>query len=203
MDQNVMSKINYFVFYIIIFALMFCVPYAVGHAQTKNNSTSPAQNEIEITDSGDAGDAVSIAVKGISLTQGEGGQETWRLNATSAKMDQESGVVSVQAPNITYFLKNNKQELHIKSKQGTIEQNQSIVELWGDVRVDEADNLLTTSKALYEGGTHILTLPEPLDFFNPMFLGKANSANWDLNTNIFKASGDINVTIISQKKHKK
>ena len=194
-----MNKITYFAVYIITFAVFFSLPYAAAYAQTENNSTAP-QNEIEISNSGEA---VSIAVKGISLTQGEGGAETWRLNATSAKMDQESGIVSVQSPNITYFLKDNNREMHIKSRQGSIEQSQSIVELWGDVRVDEADNLLTTSKAQYEGATHILTLPEPLEFFNPMFVGKANSANWDLNSNIFKASGNINVTIISQKKHKK
>lgn len=197
-----MSKINYFAFSFIIFALTLSLPYTVTHAQTGSNSTSPPQNQIEISTPED-GEAVSISVKGISLTQGEGGAETWRLNATSANLDQETGVVSVQAPNITYFLKGDKREMHIKSTQGTIEQSQSLVQLWGDVRVDEADNLLTTSKAQYEGTTNILTLPEPLDFFNPMFVGKANSAKWDLNSNIFTASGAIKVTIISQKKHKK
>ena len=207
-----MNKINFLAFCAFMLTSIFILPSTLAYAQIVANSTSDstvgssggstANSQPQIEASGEQ-EAVSISVKGIILTQGESGAETWRMNATAANMDQETGLVSVKNPRITYFLKNNNREMHIQSQHGTVEQSQSQVELWGEVRVDEAENLLTTSRAQYDGGTQVLTLPEALEFFNPMFLGSASSANWNLNTNILNASGAINVTISSKKKPKK
>lgn len=151
----------------------------------------------------DDAEAISVAVRGIVLTQGEKGEEAWRLNATAASMDQENGQVSINQPHITYYLKRENRILTIKSHKGFLNQADSIIELKDEVRVEEAENILTTNEAIYDGNGHMLDLPKPLEFFNPMFTGSANTANWDLNNDIINAAGNINVTIISKNKKKK
>ena len=148
----------------------------------------------------DQEDAINIAVKGINLTQGESGEESWRLNAGSASFDQESGKITISRPRITYFLKNNETDLFIESRIGRLDQTESLVEMWDNVQVDEADNRLTSSRAVYHGKTHIIVLPEPLLFNNPQFTGSADQAEWDLNANIITAAGNVKVTILSKNK---
>ncbi|MBQ4132848.1 MAG: LPS export ABC transporter periplasmic protein LptC [Desulfovibrionaceae bacterium] len=143
-------------------------------------------------------DAINIAVKGINLTQGESGEESWRLNASSASFDQESGKVIISRPKITYFLKE-ESKLYIESRLGRLDQTESLVEMWDDVQVDEADNHLTSSRAVYNGKTHIIVLPEPLNFNNPQFSGSASQADWDLNSNVITASGNVQVRIAGEK----
>jgi len=165
-------------------------------AAVRNASTLTAPELAEVIDDEDA---ISIAVRGIILTQGESGEETWRLNATSASFDQESGKLTINQPRVTYYLRSQNSELLIQSRIGRLNQAENEVEMWDDVRVDESDNILTTSKAIYNGNNNVITLPEPLDFFNPQFLGSANEANWDLATNVLSAIGNVRVTIISDK----
>lgn len=145
-------------------------------------------------------DAVRIAVKGIVLTQGEGGLESWRLNATSASVDQENGLVSVTSPKITYFFKDQPKNLYIDSEKGVVQQSKNIVTLEGNVKVVQDDNLLLTSKAVYDGNSRTLNLPEALEFFNPMFAGSANTATWNVDNNILTATDQVNVKILSKKK---
>lgn len=162
------------------------------------NTTEPLGEEILEDDS-----AVRIAVKGIVLTQGESGLESWRLNATSASVDQESGLVSVISPRITYFFKDQPKNLYIDSEKGAVQQSKNIVTLTGKVKVVQDDNLLLTNKAVYDGNSRVLNLPEALEFFNPMFTGSASTAAWNVDSNVLTATDQVNVKILSKKKSKK
>lgn len=168
------------------------------------NSEPPGNASLQKNqDSGDLigeDEAINIAVRGIILTQGEKGEETWRLNATSASFDQASGKLIINQPRVTYFLKGKSSELLIQSRIGRLNQAESEVEMWDNVRLDESDNVLTTSRAIYNGNTSMLKLPEPVEFFNPQFTGSANQADWDLNTHVLSANGDVHVVILSRKK---
>ena len=173
--------------------------YSGLNSELPGNATSLQENQ-ELGDLAGEDEAINIAVRGIILTQGEQGEETWRLNATSASFDQASGKLLINQPRVTYFLKGTSSELLIQSRIGRLNQAESEVEMWDNVRLDESDNVLTTSRAIYNGNTSMLNLPEPVEFFNPQFTGSANQADWDLNTHVLSANGDVHVVILSRKK---
>lgn len=199
--MNKTIKITIFICIILLGLIIF------RHTQ---EGVTPSPQELELGQNGSTfvdpelaevieEDAVNIAMRGVTLTQGESGEETWLLNATSASLDQDSGKITIVQPRVTYFLKNKDADLFIQARLGRLDQAESHVEMWDDVRVDESDNILTTSRAIYNGNTHILTLPEALEFFNPQFTGSSNQAEWNLNTNVLTAKGNVRVNISSKK----
>ena len=198
---------NKFVKISIAICIILLVLVLFRHAQEESgysapkpldNASLPENQELDELIGDDK--AINIAVRGIILTQGEKGEETWRLNATSASFDQASGKLIINQPRVTYFLKGKNSELLIQSRVGRLNQADSEVEMWDNVRLDEAENVLTTSRAIYNGNTSMLNLPEPVEFFNPQFAGSANQADWDLNTHVLSANGKVHVIILSSKK---
>ena len=200
---------NKFVKISIAICVILFVLILFRHAQEEQGYSglnSEPQGNASLQENQELGDlvgedkAINIAVRGIILTQGEKGEETWRLNATSASFDQASGKLIIHQPRVTYFLKGKNSELLIQSRVGRLNQADSEVEMWDNVRLDEAENVLTTSKAIYNGNTSMLNLPEPVEFFNPQFAGSANQADWNLNTQVLSANGNVHVIILSSKK---
>ncbi len=198
---------NKFVKISIAICIILLVLILFRHAQEESGYSAPKPSDnASLPENQELGDlvgedeAINIAVRGIILTQGEKGEETWRLNATSASFDQASGKLLIHQPRVTYFLKGKNSELLIQSRVGRLNQAESEVEMWDNVRLDESENVLTTSKAIYNGNTSMLNLPEPVEFFNPQFAGSANQADWDLNTHVLSANGKVHVIILSSKK---
>ncbi len=198
---------NKFVKISIAICIILLVLILFRHAQEESGYSGPKPSDnASLPENQELGDlvgeekAINIAVRGIILTQGEKGEETWRLNATSASFDQTSGKLIINQPRVTYFLKGKNSELLIQSRVGRLNQAESEVEMWDNVRLDESENVLTTSKAIYNGNTSMLNLPEPVEFFNPQFAGSANQADWDLNTHVLSANGKVHVIILSSKK---
>lgn len=201
--MNKSIKITIVICIILLALILF--RYAQEKATPSSQKFAVGQNatilvDTEFAEITENEEAINIAMRGITLTQGESGEKTWLLNATSASFDQDSGTIKINQPRVTYLLKNQKSNLLIKSRVGRLDQAKNQVEMWSEVRVDESNNVLTTSRAIYNAKTHILTLPEALEFFNPEFTGSSNQAQWDLNTNILTANGNVRVTIIGKKK---
>ena len=198
---------NKFVKISIAICIILLVLILFRHAQEEPGYSGPKPpDNASLPENQELGDlvgedkAINVAVRGIILTQGEKGEETWRLNATSASFDQASGKLIINQPRVTYFLKGKNSELLIQSRVGRLNQAESEVEMWDNVRLDESENVLTTSKAIYNGNTSMLNLPEPVEFFNPQFAGSANQADWNLNTHVLSANGNVRVIILSSKK---
>lgn len=201
---------NKFIKICIIICLILLLLIAFRYTRETASPADPEQEaaknatlmDLELAEITEQQDAINIAVKGINLTQGESGEESWRLSAKSATLDQESGKINIISPDIIYFLKSQESKLLITSRLGKLDQAESYVELWDDVQIEESDNKLTSSKAVYNGKMHTVILPSPLQLLNPQFSGSADQAEWDLKSNVITASGNVQVTILSPRKEK-
>lgn len=143
----------------------------------------------------EADEAVAIVMKALSLSQGEDGFESWRLKTKFATLHQESGLISAEQPDITYFRREDGKPVYVTAKFGEINQEKSIMRLWDDVHVNTDDKTLLSSVLEYDDKKRLIVLPDPVRIRGTNFSGTAQRATVDLDANIITADGEISVEI--------
>lgn len=139
----------------------------------------------------EANEAVTIAMKTLSLSQGEQGFESWRLKANVASLRQDSGVITAEHPDITYFRKENGKPVYVTASFGEIDQEKHLMSLWDNVHITTDGKTLTSSRMQYDDRKRFLTMPEPIKITAENLVGTANTATMDLASNIIEAHGDV------------
>ena len=138
-------------------------------------------------------DSVSLALKAITLSQGEGGVEVWRLKASWAGMTQEEGRITVEKPRLTYFMPPDNEELHVTATTGDIDQKNHILRFVGDVVASLNDRSLTGARLVYDGTAKTRSFPDGALFQEPGMTGGAQHVVWHVDDRTVTAEGDVNV----------
>ncbi|MDL2207303.1 LPS export ABC transporter periplasmic protein LptC [Desulfovibrio sp. OttesenSCG-928-F20] len=142
--------------------------------------------------------ALNLALKSISLSQGEGGFELWRLKAEWANMYKEGGLILVVQPRLTYFLRDDDQIMYVQSDRGDISQEDQILRFIDKVRVTLADKVLSGELLVYNGTSRSMTLPQGGDFVTISSKGRADRIVWHIDGQLIEASGNVQVDMNSQ-----
>ncbi len=145
------------------------------------------------TGEGEKTDSVSLALKAITLSQGEKGLEIWRLKASWAGMAQKDGLISVEKPRLVYYMPPDNQELHVDADTGDIDQKNQILRFVGHVSATLEDRSLTGGLLVYNGADKTMTFPEGASFHNPDMSGSANRVVWRMEDRVVEAEGDIQI----------
>jgi lipopolysaccharide assembly outer membrane protein LptD (OstA) len=138
-------------------------------------------------------DSVSLALKAITLSQGEGGLEVWRLKASWAGMTQEEGRITVEKPRLTYYMPPDNKELYVTANTGDIDQKNRILRFVGDVVASLNDRSLTGALLVYNGTAKTMTFPDGALFQEPGMTGGAQHVTWHVDDRTVTAEGDVNV----------
>lgn len=134
------------------------------------------------------------SLKSISLSQGEGGFEIWRLKAEWANVMQQGDRILVEKPKLTYFDKGNEgKPLYVNSDRGDIEQKTQILRFVDNVRILQEDRQLDGELLIYNGTAKTMTFPEGARFTGADMSGKANHIVWRIDSKIILGTGGINV----------
>lgn len=130
----------------------------------------------------EGGDTVDLALRGISLSEGENGFELWRLRAAWATLRQEADKVDLSSPHVQYRMGDGEAApddpaayLDVTALGGLIEEGNSRVTLRGDVRAVHDGNVLTGPEAVFLNNTRVLTFPEGAALDGPTLSGQRNS----------------------------
>lgn len=155
-------------------------------------------NFANAADSSDASDDISepltLALKTIRLSQGQGGLETWRLKATWANMLREDGKIIVQKPYLTYFMNDEKSSvMYVTSEQGDVDQKTQVMRFMDNVSVTKEDTLLKGPLLIYNGTESTMTMPDGGDLTGATMSGSAKVMVWDMKNNRIDATGDVDV----------
>ena len=140
--------------------------------------------------------AMDLTLKGVNLSQGKEGQESWKLKAASAQYAQEEGIIQLHKPEITYYLPPDREIVVVTSVRGEMEQKQNNAKLWEDVIVTRAGGQIRSEQLFYTGKTNSLSIPDKARFNGPDMFGTAHDVVWDLTTNILTAERDVDVTLL-------
>lgn len=142
-------------------------------------------------------DMLGLAIKGISLFQGEGGLELWRLKASWAHMTEEGGVIDVDSPVVRYTLGDPALEdyLDVVAQKGRITDNQRHLALWGDVVVTRAEQKVTGARLDYDAATRTMVFPEGAQLDGPSASGSSRLFTWNLADNVMTGEGGVSILL--------
>ena len=137
-------------------------------------------------------EAIDLAVRGVRLSQGEAGRESWTLDADWATLRQESGLVQVNDPVIRYALGDpsdadvppEERQVVVTAETGRVEDNNTRLTMEGNVRAEYRNEVLTGPVAVFRNDTRILTFPDGARLAGPVLAGSAGVLRWSLATNI-------------------
>lgn len=136
---------------------------------------------------------LDLALKGVNLSQGEGGFEIWRLKAEWANVRKQGEAVIVEQPRLVYFMDEGGKTLHVSSSTGDINQKSQILRFISNVRIMQEDKVVTGDLLVYNGSRKTMTFPDGGDFISPGITGHAAQVEWDLNSRLITATGDVSV----------
>lgn len=140
-------------------------------------------------------DAVDLAIKTISLSQGEGGFELWRLKAEWANLRKRDDTIIVEQPRLTYNMREEGKVLFVESRTGDINQKTQVLRFIEDVRVTQENKIMTGSLLVYDGDDKTMTFPQGCEFLDTGVSGSANSLVWHIDRQFIEGEGDINVLL--------
>ena len=173
------------------------LPEPNGSGQEILNSQKPISTTQTFKDSapdkpaGVNSNALDLALKTISLSQGEGGFELWRLKAAWANVQKQDERILVDEPRLTYFMREEGQVMYVQSETGEVDQKSQILRFINKVRVTQNDKLLTGDLLVYDGNAKTMTFPDGGDFASTDVSGNARSIVWHIDNKLIDADGDV------------
>jgi LPS export ABC transporter protein LptC len=134
--------------------------------------------------------ALDLALKTITLSQGEGGFELWRLKAEWANILKQDDIIFLTKPRLTYFMEDDK-VMYVQSDSGDVEQQKHLLRFIDNVRVTQDDKILTGKILVYDGTVKTMTMPEGGELTATGVEGSGNHLVWFINTQRIETTGDV------------
>ena len=135
--------------------------------------------------------ALDLALKSISLSQGEGGVELWRLKAEWGSMQKREDMIFLEQPRLTYFMKEDGKSMHVRSDKGDIQQKKQVMRFIDNVRVTQGETLLTGKLLVYDGAPKTMTMPEGAELSDTGVAGVCNHLIWHIDERRIETTGNI------------
>ena len=148
----------------------------------------------QLGENADAADeAVDLAIKTMSLSQGEGGFELWRLKAEWANLRKRDDLIIVEEPRLTYNMREQDKILFVESRTGDINQKQQVLRFIENVRVTQEDKRLTGPLLVYSGADKTMTFPQGCDFIDTGVTGAMDKLVWHIDRQFIEGDGNVKV----------
>lgn len=143
---------------------------------------------------GTAEEPLDQSLKNISLSQGEGGFEIWRLKAEWANVMQQGEKIIVEKPKLTYFEKDDPgKPLYVNSDRGDVEQKSQILRFVTNVRIMQEDRQMEGELLIYNGTSKTMTFPNGARFAGSEMKGVADHFVWDIHQKVITGTGGVDI----------
>lgn len=153
-----------------------------------------AAQDVVASGNGAPEDVAALAVKAISMTQGEKGFELWRLKADWGNMRRNDEIMELEKPRFTYRMPPDNAELQITSNKGEIDQEAQKIRFMDDVVVTFGERSVNTTLIEYFGKTREMIFPDGARIAGRNFAGTAQRIVWRLQENVIEATGNVDIT---------
>ncbi|GHV51041.1 hypothetical protein FACS1894168_2920 [Deltaproteobacteria bacterium] len=152
-----------------------------------------------IAENASTGDIAALAMRAISLTQGEHGAALWRLKAEWGKMRRADDIMDLEMPKFTYYMSPDDTELTLVSRKGEIDQKEQLILFIDDVVVVYEGRRLDAPFMRYLGKTKEMVCPQGAKVTGKDMAGSADSLVWNLQEQVLQAFGNVDVTFESER----
>ena len=124
---------------------------------------------------------LDLALRAITLTQGEGGFELWRLRAEWGNIQRQDDKIFLVEPRLTYFIEDGS-VIYVQSDSGDVDQKEQILRFIDNVLVTQDDTILTGRLLIYDGAARTMTMPEGAELDSATMRGSGNHLVWFMDT---------------------
>ena len=139
-------------------------------------------------------DVATLAMKAITLTQGEQGVELWRLKADWGNVRRKDSVMELEKPNFTYYTSPDNKPITIVAEKGEIEQEEQRIRFVNSVVATYEGRTLHAAEILYLGKSRELVCPQGGEVKGEGYEGSASrTIVWFIKEQILESVGDITV----------
>lgn len=186
------------VIFLPLFLCVVSIPLRVSAMEPKTPQP-PASTEQAVPNE-NSDETLDLALKGILLSQGEGGLEIWRLKATWANVRKEEDKIVLEEPRLVYFMHDDGKTLHVQAQHGDIKQKKQLLRFMDNVLVSQDDKKITGSLLVYDGLDKIMSFPEGGIFSGTGVSGSAKEISWDINRKLIIGAGGVSVSFDSDQR---
>lgn len=111
---------------------------------------------------------VDLALEKVHYTQTEGGRRRWTLDADSAAYQREAGLANLKNVQMVFFDAGRFSEVRMTAKEGTFDQQQERVEIWGNVEiVTDSGEHFYTDRLRYDQASQLVSSDDPVRLVSP------------------------------------
>ena len=142
----------------------------------------------------DPDEVAALAMRAISLTQGEQGAELWRLKADWGNMRRRDNILELEKPWFTYYMPPDGKAIAIASEKGDIEQTEQKIRFLGSVIATYDGRTLVAPQMVYFGKSREIRCPEGGRVEGPGYEGSADQVVWNINEERIEAFGNVDIT---------
>ena len=144
-------------------------------------------------------EAATLAIKGISLFQGEKGFEFWRLKAEWAAMNQDKGIIDVKEPKVRYTLGEpaDNDYVYATSELGRVSDEQTVLTMWDDVVLTRGNDRLSGPEMVYRTDERVVRFPRGGRMDRPSMHGLFSVLVWSMDDNTVEVSDGVDITFLA------
>ncbi len=135
-----------------------------------------------------------MALAKVSQTATRDGTIQWKLDASSAELEADTGRMILQSPEVHFFMEDGT-KVHLTALQGILHTRSNDMEIQGNVSLRNSRYTLTTETLIYEHDSRILRADKPVKISGDAMQLNAADMTYDLNTNQAKFSGRVKGTV--------
>ncbi len=136
---------------------------------------------------------LSLSLKSILLSQGEGGIEVWRLKAQWASAQKDGDTILAARPRLVYKMPPDNRELLVTADKGDIRQKEQILRFIGSVFATQGNSTVRGPLLVYNGTAKTMAFPDGGEFDGEGVAGSAPRIVWNMKNGTIEASGGIAV----------
>ncbi|PLX90414.1 MAG: LPS export ABC transporter periplasmic protein LptC [Desulfuromonas sp.] len=135
---------------------------------------------------------VDLALEKIHYTQTEGGRRSWVLDADSAAVQREEGLISLQNVKMVFWQTGRYAEVKLAAREGLFDQQNKTVEIWGDVEImTDLGERFSAERIRYEQATRLVTSESRVRLQSPQLDLTGKGLRLDLQTGRMSVLQDV------------
>ena len=173
-------------FFLLLTALPLLLHDITATAAKESDSSASVPENTSANDQS----ALDLALRAITLIQGEGGFELWRLKAEWANIQKQDDKIFLLNPRLTYFMEDGS-VMYVYSDSGDVDQKEQILRFIDNVRVTQDDKILTGKLLVHSGTAKTMTMSEGAELAATGMQGTCNHLVWYMDTKRIETAGNV------------
>jgi LPS export ABC transporter protein LptC len=138
---------------------------------------------------------VDLSLQGVRLSQGKEGRTAWTLQADKARFDEDSGLLHLGRPRVTYRSETEGDPVFVQAPEGEVSQERNTARMWSGVQARYQGHTVTADRLDYVGRQDRITFTGQVVMSGRGTTIHAPRATIDLKDNVMTARGGVEAVL--------